>query len=61
MSPWLLEVVLLVAQVEVPVKEAPKAEERAQEAPKRVPGKKDCFPWFPERNYQCPDPRESQK
>jgi hypothetical protein len=64
MSPWVLKGLLLIAdqQVELPKKAAPEATVRVQEAPKRVPGSKaDCFPWFPERGYKCPDPRESQR
>lgn len=59
MDPYILKGLLLIAEIKIqkPVEAAPVA--RVQEAPKRKPGSKaDCFPWFPERNYQCPSPKD---
>lgn len=58
MNTIILNVLLSVAQMPVDMpKDAPKtAEMRVQEQGKSGV-KADCYPWFPENNYQCPSPR----
>lgn len=62
MMTLVLKGLLMVADmsVQVPEQPAPQVTEKVQEAPKRVEGKVDCYPWFPERNYQCPSPKDNK-